>query len=229
MTLRIGTSLPVALGDLSTDPRHSTVTTAARRIEEHGLESLWVPDLLLGEGTPALEPMMTLAAAAAVTRDITIGTAVLSVPLRPLPWLATQVGTLQYLSRDRFALGVGLGGFLGVPFWQNLGAGPKGRGPALDRALDLLPHLTAGESVTLDPRHAPLQMGPPASMPPVLIGGSARAFERVLTYGADWLPSLISPQDLAPAVARLNALAAERDLKRPGVTVGGHVIRSEER
>lgn len=229
MTVRIGISLPMALGGLATDPRHSPVTTVACQVEEHELDSLWVPDLLLGEGTPALEPMMTLAAAAAVTRDITIGSAVLSVPLRPLPWLATQVGTLQYLSGDRFVLGVGLGGFPGVPFWQNLGAGPTDRGPALDRALDLLPHLTAGESVTLDPQIAPLQMGPPTPMPPVLVGGSERAFERILAYGADWLPSLISPQDLAPAVGRLNVLAAERDLDRPGVTVGGHVIIGADR
>src|SRR5918999_142552 len=101
-SIEIGTGLPTGT---------PTIAEAAREIEELGFESLWVPDLLLGDGTPALEAALTLAAAAAVTERVKLGFGVLVVPLRPVPWLAAQVATLQQLSEGRLVLGVGSGGF----------------------------------------------------------------------------------------------------------------------
>jgi alkanesulfonate monooxygenase SsuD/methylene tetrahydromethanopterin reductase-like flavin-dependent oxidoreductase (luciferase family) len=220
-TITIGTGVPTA-----EDPAHGvpSVVDAARRIEELGFESVWVPDLIIGDGTPALEAALTLAAVAAVTERVTIGFSVLVVPLRPAPWLATQIATLQHLSGNRLVLGVGSGGFPGSPFWQSLDAPVRERGRVTDTTLELLPRLLSGKPVTLAEDQPPLTLAPSAPMPPVLVGGSERAFHRVLAHGQGWFPSLISPADLAPAVTRLRDLASEHGLPTPTVTVGGHAV-----
>lgn len=187
-TIKIGTTLP-------TDA--ASVVQGARDLEEWGFESGWLPDLLIGDGTPGSEPTLALAAAAAVTERIMLGFSVLVVPLRPAPWLAAQVATLQQLSGNRLILGVGIGGFPAAPFWQALGVSGKDRGRRTDAALAALPPLLAGDRVKIG--GAALRLAPSTPMPPVIVGGSERAFDRVLTHGDGWFPSLISPTDLAPA------------------------------
>jgi alkanesulfonate monooxygenase SsuD/methylene tetrahydromethanopterin reductase-like flavin-dependent oxidoreductase (luciferase family) len=220
-TIKIGTGVPTAADAARDVP---SVVDAARRIEELGFESVWVPDLIIGDGTPTLEAALTLAAVAAVTERVTVGFSVLVVPLRPAPWLATQIATLQHLSGNRLVLGVGSGGFPGSPFWQSLDAPVRERGRVTDATLELLPRLLAGVPVTLAEDRPPLTLAPSAPMPPVLVGGSERAFHRVLAHGQGWFPSLLSPADLAPAVTRLRDLASERGLPTPTVTVGGHAV-----
>lgn len=217
-SIEIGTGLPTGT---------PTVTEAAREIEELGFESLWVPDLLLGDGTPALEPALTLAAAAAVTEWVKVGFSVLVLPLRPVPWLASQVATLQQLSAGRLVLGVGSGGFSGAPFWRALGVAGEDRRRLTDTALELLPRLLAGEPVDVG-GGSPLVQAPGAAMPPVLVGGSEAAFGRVLEYGDGWFPSLVAPADLAPAVARLRERAAAKGVRKPSATVGGHAILGDD-
>lgn len=219
-TIKIGTGLPTAM---EARPGTPSIAEAARRIENLGFESLWVPDLIIGDGTPTLEAALTLASAAAVTTRVKIGFSVLVVPLRPAPWLATQIATLQQLSDDRLILGVGSGGFPGAPFWQALGVPSRTRGRATDTTLGLLPQLLSGEPVQISDGE-PLTLAPKALMPPVLVGGSERAFGRVLEFGDGWFPSLISPTELGRAVSRLRDQASERGLPSPSVTVGGHVI-----
>ncbi|MQA12548.1 MAG: LLM class flavin-dependent oxidoreductase [Pseudonocardiaceae bacterium] len=225
--IKIGTSPPAAMDELQA-PGSPSLVEAARQIEELGFESLWVPDLLIGDGTPALEAALALAAAAAVTERIKIGFSVLVVPLRPAPWLATQVATLQHLSNERLLLGVGSGGFPGSPFWQALGVSGRERGRLTNATLELLPQLLAGEPVEITEDAPPLTLAPSAAMPPVLVGGSTSAFGRVLEHGDGWFPSLITPADLAPAITRLRDLASERGLPAPSVTVGGHFIMGSD-
>lgn len=191
------------------------IADAARYSEDLGFESLWVPDLLIGDGTPTLDPALTLAAAAAVTEQVKIGFSVLAVPLRPAPWLATQTATLQHLSGNRLLLGVGCGGFPDSPFWQALGMSGQQRGQTTDATLQLLPQLLSGEPVELPGTETPCTLAPSAPLPPVLVGGSQRAFRRVLDYGDGWFPSLTTPTDLAAAVTRLRQLAADRDVSAP--------------
>ncbi|RAY14126.1 LLM class flavin-dependent oxidoreductase [Actinomadura craniellae] len=221
--IKVGTVVPMALDELNA-PGSPSVPTAARYIEELGFESLWVPDLIIGDGTPALEAALTLAAAAAVTERIRIGFSVLTLPLRPAAWVAVQIATLQQLSNDRVLLGVGSGGFPDSPFWQAVGASSSERGARTNATLRALPQLLAGEPTELAPRTSPVTLAPAAPMPPVLVGGNSRtAMLRAVEFGG-WFPSLISPDDLAPAVATLRNLAEERGVPAPGVTVGGHLI-----
>jgi len=76
----------------------------ARRAEELGFDTLLVPDT-----RNTLAPFPALAAAAAATTTLRLGTYVLSVPNRTPGLVAWESETLQQLSDDRFELGVGGG------------------------------------------------------------------------------------------------------------------------
>jgi alkanesulfonate monooxygenase SsuD/methylene tetrahydromethanopterin reductase-like flavin-dependent oxidoreductase (luciferase family) len=79
-----------------------------RRVEAAGFPGIWVTDSL-GRGRPTLDPLVALAALAAVTRRVELGTAVLQVSLRHPVDLAHRVQSLQALSGNRLRLGVGSG------------------------------------------------------------------------------------------------------------------------
>src|SRR5688572_30415644 len=82
------------------------VTTTARKCEEIGLHSVWMLDRIVYDN---LEPLTALAAAAAVTSKIRLGTSVLLAALRHPTLLAKTVGTLDFLSSGRVTLGIGFG------------------------------------------------------------------------------------------------------------------------
>jgi alkanesulfonate monooxygenase SsuD/methylene tetrahydromethanopterin reductase-like flavin-dependent oxidoreductase (luciferase family) len=197
------------------------VVRIARHAEQLGFESVWVPDLQTGDGNvPSLEAVTTVAAIAGATERIGLGFGTLVLPLRPVPLLAAQLGTLQHLSGDRLLLGIGIGGFPGTPFWQALGVPGSERGRLTDDVLRVLPGLLAGEPTTVD--GVELTMLPAATMPPVLVGGNSdAAIRRAVAHGDGWLPSLISPELLATRVPALHAAAGGRALS---VAVGGHMF-----
>lgn len=79
-------------------------TAAARRAEAAGFDTFLLPDTLY---TPA--PLPALAAAAAVTSTLRVGTWVLCDSLRNPRMLVWEVATLDRLSDGRFELGIGAG------------------------------------------------------------------------------------------------------------------------
>lgn len=85
----------------------------ATAVEQAGLDSVWVSDhLLSAQGryqVQWLDSLMVLGMLAGLTNRITLGTAVLVVPLREPVALAKQVATLHHLSGGRLVLGVGVG------------------------------------------------------------------------------------------------------------------------
>src|SRR3989338_2218302 len=81
-------------------------TAAAKKCEAMGLHSFWVIDRIAYDN---LEPLTVLAAAAAVTEKIRIGTSVFLAGRSPPALLAKTVATLDFLSRGRVTLGVGFG------------------------------------------------------------------------------------------------------------------------
>lgn len=98
--------------------RWQTVVSAARRAEQLGFDSVWVPDHLFFDlarygGPPgpygALDPLVTLAALARATSRVRLGTLVLSAPLRPATVLAKALATLDVLSAGRLTVGIGAG------------------------------------------------------------------------------------------------------------------------
>lgn len=80
--LEIGIGLPT-MGEIETLGTVGGIGAAARHVEDLGFESVWAPDLIIGDGTPSLESTVALAAAAAVTDLVHVGFSVLVLPLRP--------------------------------------------------------------------------------------------------------------------------------------------------
>lgn len=76
-------------------------------LDELGYHSVWVGDSLLGRPRP--EPLTVLAAFAAATTSIRLGTATLLPAMRNPLQLAQQAATLDLLSNGRLDIGVGAG------------------------------------------------------------------------------------------------------------------------
>ncbi|MFI6905222.1 LLM class flavin-dependent oxidoreductase [Nonomuraea sp. NPDC050394] len=225
--VKIGVGLPTMQEIETLGP--DGVARAARLAEEAGLDSLGAADVLIGDGTLALESVVTLATAAAVTDRITLDFGVLSAPTRPVAMMAAQVQTLQYLSRGRVRLGVGIGGFPGSPFWTAIGATGTNRGRAADEALRALPGLIAGRPTPVGDGPE-VTLAPGTAVPPLLVGSGTgeAALRRVARYADGWLPSGLTPAQLRAAVARLKELAGEYGRPAPFVHVGVHAVLGDD-
>ncbi|REE99057.1 LLM class flavin-dependent oxidoreductase [Thermomonospora umbrina] len=208
---------------------HTTLSTAdggiadpaetARRAEAAGLDSLWVSDHLAW-GMPILESALTLAAAAAVTRRLEIGFSVLQLALRPLPWAAKQIGTLQTLSGGRLQLGVGIGG-MPADEWAAAGVPIGERARRTDDALRALPDLLRGDPVELPlASGARVELSPAAPMPKVWIGGaSPAALRRAARLGDAWLPAVVTLEQLRDGRRVLREESEKAGRPAPGVGV----------
>jgi alkanesulfonate monooxygenase SsuD/methylene tetrahydromethanopterin reductase-like flavin-dependent oxidoreductase (luciferase family) len=233
-SLHVGITLP-ALGDLKrfgvgTGSAAARLAVAARHVEDLGFESVWTADLIIGDGTPAIEAVVTLTTAAAVTERVRVGFGVLVLPLRPVVWTAAQIASLQHLSGNRVLLGIGSGGFPGSPFWRAAGVPGRERGALTDMALDVLPRLISGQPTILAGDESPLvTLAPPAEVPPILVGGnSGTAMRRSVTRGFGWFPSLLTPETLRARLVKLREMTGRDGLPQPEITVGGHAMAGKE-
>ncbi len=205
MTVRIGVKLP-----------HSGRTPApavpdlARALEDAGFDSLWVSDHVVmpekissfypfaddgiatwPSDTPYIEALISLAAAAAVTTDVMLGTAVLVLPQRNPVLLAKQLASIDAVSGGRLVLGVGAG-WLAEEF-AALNAEFRDRGARMEEWIGLLrdcwtgrPDAHVGPGYVLPP--ATLVLPAPVHPVPVLVGGhSPRALNRAGRLGDGWL------------------------------------------
>jgi alkanesulfonate monooxygenase SsuD/methylene tetrahydromethanopterin reductase-like flavin-dependent oxidoreductase (luciferase family) len=137
--VRVGVTLPTFRHDAS-------AVEAARRIEELGLDGVFVFDHLWPMGAPrrpALSAFPVLGAVAASTRTVHVGTLVARVGLVPDEVLVAQLLSLHHMAPGRLIAGLGTGDHksaaenlaFGIPF-----------DPADDRRLSLRScarHLTA--------------------------------------------------------------------------------------
>jgi alkanesulfonate monooxygenase SsuD/methylene tetrahydromethanopterin reductase-like flavin-dependent oxidoreductase (luciferase family) len=135
-----------------------------QRVEQLGFAGIWVTDSF-GRGRPTLDPLLELAALAAVTRQVELGTCILQVPVRHPVELAHRVQSLNVLSNGRLRLGVGSGSTRND--FDVVGADFDGRFKALPEALEAMQQAWRGQAVG----------GPALSVwpgtqggPPVLLG-----------------------------------------------------------
>ncbi len=185
----------------------------AEQAEALGFDSVWVGDSLLAR--PRHDPLTLLAAVAARTRRIELGTAVLLPALRNPVVLAHQVATLDRISEGRLILGVGIASDVpniraefeaaGVPFDKRVGTLVEGT--ALARALwsgkpvDWNGRWTVKGGVLGPTPHRP-------GGPPIWIGGSvAAARERTGRLFDGWFPNAPSAADYAGQWAEVKAAA----------------------
>jgi len=229
MTLQLGVNLPqLSRYDLVTDG-----TAFARAAEEIGYDSLWAYERLLRPvdqsgvhglyGVPDLpwpsdyaitsDPIVTLAAAAAVTDRIALGTGVLVPPLHVPVRLAKTLASLDAVSGGRLIAGLGSG--WSVDEFAAVAPRPiQERGAALDEFLDIAAAVWGPDPVSYTSAHwpiAPSSIGPkPSRSLPVYLGGNGtKVFSRIARSADGWLPTFVSPADFAAGMSRIRELAAE--------------------
>jgi alkanesulfonate monooxygenase SsuD/methylene tetrahydromethanopterin reductase-like flavin-dependent oxidoreductase (luciferase family) len=194
------------------------VVAAARHAEDLGFDSVWAVDQLVGgTGVPILDSATVLAAAAGATRRVRVGFGVMILPLRPVVWVAKQAASLQHVSGDRLVLGVGVGGDRHDRSWAAAGVPRSERGRRTDAALAVLPELIAGKEVAVG--GTPIQLAPGATVPPILVGGTAdAALARTVEHADGWFGLPVAPAQVAPTVDRLAELAAAAGRPTPTIT-----------
>lgn len=210
--------------------------SAARRCEELGFESLWVPEhaiipVQMKVPYPALDgkvpdpytrfpdPFVLLSMAAAVTTTLKLGTAICLVPERHPIALAKEVATLDYFSGGRVMFGVGAG-------WQAeeseiMGVDFRQRWPITRDYLRAMKELWTKPEASYEGKFLkfpPVLANPkPAQKPhpPIFIGAggltwkSERAIKDTVALGNGWMPVAIPPKDLARHLGVMKQLCAE--------------------
>lgn len=218
-----------------------------RAAEDAGFESLFLPEhthIPTSRETPwpggrelpdyyrrTYDPFVALAAVAATTERLKVGSGVCLVVEHDPITLAKQVASLDRLSGGRVLFGIG-GGWNREEM-RNHGTDPASRWRLLrERVLAMQRIWTAdeasfhGELVDFDALWSwpkPVQR----PHPPVLVGGDGpTVLDRVLEYGDGWLPLARDLDRLAGRVAELQRRAAEAGRGAIPVTFFG--ARAEE-
>src|SRR5881296_4680679 len=127
--VELGVLLPTREAVMSGRPETGSMLAMAERAEATGFDSVWIGDSITAR--PRHEPLTLLAAVAARTRRVRLGTAVLLPALRNPVVLAHVVGTLDRVAEGRVILGVGIAAdtpairkefeAVGVPFERRVG------------------------------------------------------------------------------------------------------------
>lgn len=209
------------------------IAEIARATEAAGFDSLWIPEHPV---IPAVmktifpftdngklpehygrwaDPFIGLAAAAAVTKRIKLGTGICLIPERETLITAKAAASLDLLSGGRFLLGIGAGWLreetevMGSKF----GTRWKRTRESIE-AMKLLwtkgtasyaGELVRFEELRCEPR--PVQPGGP----PVILGAHGpKALERVARSYDGWMPLVASPAELQREVTALRRLLKER-------------------
>ena len=239
--MRFGIALP-NYGPLAAP---ATLARLAREAEARGADSVWVSDHLVApvgvasvypydrrpDAKPGdmgvieqfYEPLTTLAYLAGQTARVRLGISAYVLPYRNPVVTAKQVATLDALSGGRVVLGIGSGWLreefaaLDVPF--------AGRGGRTEEYLAVCRALWSGEGSFAGRYYTlpPVRTGPrPAQHPhpPLWIAGnSATAIERAARLGDGLHVIDLSPEELAPVVARLRERLAAHGRPEAAVTV----------
>lgn len=153
---------------------------AARAFDAQGYDSVWVCDHLYGipaPGNDILEAWSLLAAVAAITEDVQLGTLVTPPLFRNAAVLAKQIATIDHISGGRVVAGLGAGWFQDEFEGYGIEFPPiADRMTALEETVELMKLMWTSDEVTYEGRFASakgVRCAPkPASPPPVLIGGS---------------------------------------------------------
>src|SRR4051812_25011097 len=214
----------------------------ARLAEERGFESLWVPEHthipvsrkspwpgggdLPDEYSHTHDPFVALAAAAAVTERIKLGTGICLVVERDPITTAKEVASLDRLSEGRFLFGVGAG--WNVEEMRNHGTDPDRRFGIMRERIEAMKAIWTqdepeyhGRYVDFDPLWSwpkPVQQ----PHPPVWVGGSSpKVIDRVVRFGDGWMPNRVPLEELPDWIERLRATAAEAGRGELPVSVFG--------
>ena len=213
--------------DSSADP-----AVLARRAEELGFESFWVPEhpvipLKTSSPYPAsadgiipdvygriVDPFVALSRASAVTSKIKLGTGICLVPERNPLLLAKEIATLDLYSEGRFIFGIGAG-WLKEETEAMGGDFPHRWAQTKDSILAMKELWTKDEAEYHGTHYdfPPVRSFPKPVQkphPPVFLGGKAlNAFKRVVEWGDGWMPNRASVEEIRQGRETLDRLAKE--------------------
>ena len=183
-------------------PRVELNWQMAETAERMGYDSVWVGDSITSK--PRLEPTTTMAAIAARTQRVRIGTAVMLTALRHPVHLAHQIATVDIISNGRVILGVGAGrgdNAMYVKEHAAVGVPIKERADRMEEGLEIMRALWVQPQVTHQGGYYPLEevaLEPKPVQRPVPIWVSSnlvkRGLRRVASYGDAWITNIPSPE-----------------------------------
>ena len=230
----------------------------ARAIEDHGFDSFWVSEhshmpldteFPMADSVPRdyasmLDPFVALAAAAAVTSRIKLGTAICLVPQRDPINCAKEVASLDHISNGRVLFGIGAG--WNEPEMRNHGTDPAKRFKVMRERVEAMRALWTNEEAEY---HGELEDFDPVWQwpkpvqkphPPVLVAGAhPNVLKRAVAYGDGWLPVVVpehteqtegrmtSIAELTEWAPRLRQMADEAGKPQPIITTLGMVPNAD--
>jgi alkanesulfonate monooxygenase SsuD/methylene tetrahydromethanopterin reductase-like flavin-dependent oxidoreductase (luciferase family) len=231
--VKVGLMLPLFSGD------PAKVIGAAREADSLGYDGVFGFDHLFQMNatpeTPSLEVFTMLAAAAAVTRRIAVGTLITRAALRPPGMAAKLASTVDLVSGGRMILGVGTGDrngdlehrVYGFPIRE-----ASERRAHLEEWIGAVTSLFRGEPFAggdlVGPVEGPLVPASRPGGPPVWVGGAGDAMVRLAARSADgWNGWGLAP-DAFRAKAALLADSASSRGSSPEATWAGTVLVGED-
>jgi probable F420-dependent oxidoreductase len=182
-------------------------------LEELAYDSLWMSDTATRAG-PAPLPM--LAAVAARTERLKLGTSVLVVPPRNPVLLAKELATIDLISGGRLFPAFGIGAPVPAEL-SALGVPREERGARLEECVHIVGALWGGEPVSYSGQFNTLEgvtLTPRPTRPRIEIwlgGSTAAAVRRIGRIAHGWLASSISPAAFGELVEVLRDEAAAHD------------------
>ncbi len=184
------------------------------RIEELGYDSAWTSEHVFFY-FPTFDALTALAAMAACSSRISLGTAVLLLPLRPAALAAKEIASVDIISGGRLILGIGVGGEYPKEF-QAVGVPVGERGARASEAIRVLKLLFTQDNVSFDGRFTKLdgvtlqpKPAQPGGPPMWIAGRSPAAIRRAGRLGDGYLPYLFSPERYRDSLAQVRHTAAQ--------------------
>ena len=187
-------------------------------LERLRFDSLWLSERIGGD---APDPLVAMSFAAGRTKRLKFGMSVMVLPGRNPIVLAKELATLDRLSNGRLLPAFGLG--VADPHEQQaFGVERKDRAKIFDEALTVMRACWTDDEVTFHGErfhYERLRVRPKPKQQPleVWLGGIAPSeLKRVGRLADGWLPSFVTPADVAAARPIIEQVAREHDREVPG-------------
>lgn len=217
----------------------SGLAGVARKAEELGFESLWIPEHIIlpieykspypygstgrmpaPPDTPLHDPMLALAYVAGITSRIRIATGVFVLPLRNAFATAKAVASLDVLSGGRFMFGIGIG-WLAEEF-EAVGYSFKDRAARTREYVALMKELWTRTDPVFEGKTVRLKgfkfMPKPVQQPhpPLIFGGHTEpSLKRVAQLGDGWYGIAENIEQIASVIKRLREHERQQNRTKP--------------
>jgi alkanesulfonate monooxygenase SsuD/methylene tetrahydromethanopterin reductase-like flavin-dependent oxidoreductase (luciferase family) len=213
--MRLGLFLPLEPAGREPGEVYSGVIEIAQAAEDLGYDSIWVTSRHFSQDYASVpSPLVLLAAVAAKTQDIKLGTAVISMPLENPIRLAEDFATLDALSGERARLGLGSGD--DPPAFEAMGVDFESHKKATSSRVAGLIEILENGSV------GKLALHPRVSTPrtKLALGAQSAGGARWAgTLGINLLQGRAEPGRTDPGPSQAEAAAAFRDVHPKGSVI----------